>query len=541
MRKVVAAALAVPVLALVYLPALLGRSLVARGVLAVGIAAVVGIGAIGFSRPTGTTATPPSVPVPLTRAAFTTDLHGGQAPDAPVTVAFSTPMDERSVAAHLGVEPATPVSLSWDVSRTLLTVRPTGAWDTSRFHTVTVEAGALAETGRPLSTPVRAAFLTRAATAATLVATEVYGDRVKTSTAFELTFDHPVDLETLRGALITQPAVGGTFERIGRRAGQQWRFTPATPLELDTDYTVAIAAKVRDADGAPLAGPVTLDVRTTVAPQVVRFRPTNRTAAVAWDQTLSVRFSQPMDRAATAAAFSATAGGKAVAGAVGWAENDTVLVFNPTANFGYSQKVEMLVSAEARSAAGVPLPAATSVSFTTAPRPAPRPAPPRPTVRIPTGGGAIGSSSWAAVESYYLNLMNCTRTGGWVTSGGDCSSPGGRNVAPLVMESGIQTRVARPYAKLLAERNLCTHFIGGNPGDRLRAAGYTGYNWGENLGCRSGDPYAAVLGSHLFFQSEASYNGGHYRNLMNAGFDRVGIGVWVSGGRVRLVVDFIGP
>ena len=71
-----------------------------------------------------------------------------------------------------------------------------------------------------------------------------------------------------------------------------------------------------------------------------------------------------------------------------------------------------------------------------------------------------------------------------------------------------------------------------------RRAGYTSYRWAENIGCRSGDPYQAVLGSHLFFQSEKSYNGGHYVNLMNAAYNRVGIGVWVSGGRVRLVIDF---
>jgi uncharacterized protein YkwD len=539
LRKVAAAALAVPVIALLYLTVLLRRSIVARAVLAVGLAAVVAVGAIGLSRPAETTATPPSVPVPLTEAAFTTDLAGGQQPDAPITVEFSTPMDEMSVAAHLEVDPPTPVALAWDESRITLTVRPTGAWDTSRFHTVTVQAGALAETGRPLSTPVRAAFLTRAPTGASLVATDTYGERVRTTTAFELEFDHPVDLATLSGAFFTQPPIDGTFERVGRRTGELWRFTPTEPLALDTIYTLALGAKVRDAQGAPLADAVTLDVRTTAAPSVVRFRPTNRTTSVAWDQTLSVRFSEPMDRAATAAAFSATAGGKAVAGAVSWAENNTVLVFNPTANFGYSQKGEMLVSGEARSAAGVPLLAATSVSFTTAARPAPRPAP--RTVTIPSGGGAIGSSGWAAVETYYLNLMNCTRTGGWVTSGGDCSSPGGRDVAPLFMDGGIQASVARPYAKMLAERNLCSHFIGGNPGDRLRAAGYTSYRWAENLGCRSGDPYAAVLGSHLFFQSEQSYSGGHYVNLMNAAYDRVGIGVWVSGGRVRLVVDFYHP
>jgi uncharacterized protein YkwD len=137
--------------------------------------------------------------------------------------------------------------------------------------------------------------------------------------------------------------------------------------------------------------------------------------------------------------------------------------------------------------------------------------------------------------------MNCTRTGGWVTSSGACSSPGGRNVAPLRLDSGISSKVSRPYAKRLAVNGQCDHFIGGNPGTRLRAAGYTSYRWAENLGCRSGNPYSAVLGSHLFFQSEKSYNGGHYVNLMNAAYDRAGIGVWVSAGRVRVVIDFYHP
>jgi hypothetical protein len=30
-------------------------------------------------------------------------------------------------------------------------------------------------------------------------------------------------------------------------------------------------------------------------------------------------------------------------------------------------------------------------------------------------------------------------------------------------------------------------------------------------------------------------------NLMNSAYDRVGIGVWVSHGRVRVVIDFYHP
>ena len=157
------------------------------------------------------------------------------------------------------------------------------------------------------------------------------------------------------------------------------------------------------------------------------------------------------------------------------------------------------------------------------------------------GGSAVGGGNWAAVETYYLGLMNCTRTGGWVTSTGRCSSPGGRNVAPLKLSTGISSKVSRPYAKRLAVGGDCSHFIGGGPDDRLRRAGYSGNRWAENIGCRSGGAKSAVLGSHLFFQSEKSYNGGHYRNLMNSAYSHVGIGVWVSGGRVRLVVDFYHP
>ena len=102
--------------------------------------------------------------------------------------------------------------------------------------------------------------------------------------------------------------------------------------------------------------------------------------------------------------------------------------------------------------------------------------------------------------------------------------------------------MARPYAWLIASRRLCNHYYDGGPADRLRRAGYTSYKWAENLGCRSlSNPYKAVLGSHLYFQSEKSYLGGHYVNLMNATYDRVGLAVVVTRGVLRLVVDFYHP
>jgi len=131
-----------------------------------------------------------------------------------------------------------------------------------------------------------------------------------------------------------------------------------------------------------------------------------------------------------------------------------------------------------------------------------------------------------------------------VTSSGACSSPGGSGLAPLVLDGDISDSVSRPYAKLLATSGVCSHFDGGNPGDRLRREGYTSYRWAENLGCRSASSAtASVLGTHLYFQSERSWSpaGGHWVNMMNPVYSRVGIGVWVASGRVRVVINFYDP
>ena len=115
-----------------------------------------------------------------------------------------------------------------------------------------------------------------------------------------------------------------------------------------------------------------------------------------------------------------------------------------------------------------------------------------------TGGGSVGGGSWAAVERYYLRPDELHTNGRL----GDvrrriAAARVGATSPPLRLDAGISSKVSRPYAKKLAVNNMCTHFSGGNPGDRLRRAGYTSYRWAENLGCRSGNPYSAVLGSHL--------------------------------------------
>jgi uncharacterized protein YkwD len=548
LRKLGAALLLLPALAGFYLGLAVRRGTALRLGAVLAAAGVVTLVVFVSQTPARSTAVPVSTPRAVS-ADLLRAVQTGQPLAEPFELRFDASMDAASVAGALRITPDAAVRLAWDGSSRVLTVTPVDHWRPDTLYAVTVDRSARAADGGVLASEVHGVFLTRPAGSAEIVADGAVADgavanRIRLDATFRIELDRPMSPDAVRMALHMEPLILG--ELAQGESGSEFVFTPSGGLEPNRTYRLWLGDLV-DRDGVAFAATPSIKVRTIGAPKVVRFRPLDGTGRVQRSATLSVRFTESMNRKSTAAAFRVTADGKAVKGRISWAESGEVLVFQPAAALPYAATVKMTVAGTARSRHGATLTEAATGSFTIAAKPKPR-AVARPATRSggstpiprPGGGGAV-SGSWHSVELYYLKLMNCTRTGGWVTSSGSCSSPGGRNVAPLGLSAGISNHVSRPYAKLLATRNLCDHFIGGNPGDRLRHAGYTSYRWAENLGCRSGNPYSAVLGSHLYFQSEKPYNGGHYVNLMNSAYDRVGIGVWVSSGRVRLVVDFYHP
>ena len=153
---------------------------------------------------------------------------------------------------------------------------------------------------------------------------------------------------------------------------------------------------------------------------------------------------------------------------------------------------------------------------------------------------------WYTTERFAFGLINCDRTGGWILADGTCRGYGSGHysayVRPLGYSYGLSNKVSRPYAKLIVTRGLCSHTADGDPGLRLRRVGYLSWAWGENIGCRDGysTAKAAVLASLRAFQAEKSTNGGHWRNIKNAKYRSIGVGVWRYGSRTRLVIDFYG-
>ena len=536
MRKLGALALAVPVLVVVYLASLLPRRRTGRIAAGIAATAIVGLVVVLSLPPAPSSALPESGPPAPVAAELLDAVLTGQALETPLVVRFSDPMDAASVAAALRIRPEAAVTLRWDAAGSNLTILPVDHWQPDTLYAVTVDARARSLAGGTLNAPVRAVFLTVPAGSGAIAATRMDGTRVGIDTSFQVMLDRPLTATAVQAAFRTDPPIAGTVAPAG--APGAFVFTPSAPLAPGVRYRVWLDGLV-DAEGVSFKPIGSLEVTTAAAPTVVRFRPLAGAKDIDPTAAISVRFTESMNHTLTAPAFHVTVAGKAVAGKVSWAESSTVLVFDPTSNLPYGATVRVAVDAGATSAAGVPLVKATAGTFTVKAKPVVTKA---ATVAIPkSGAGGAVSGSWTAVEAYYLKLMNCTRTGGWVTSTGACSSPGGRNVAPLKLDAGISAKVSRPYAKYLAVHALCNHFYDGNPGTRLARAGYTSYRWGENIGCEGGNAYSAVLGDHLFFQNEKSTNGGHYVNLMNAAYDRAGIGVWVASGRVRLVIDFYHP
>ena len=126
---------------------------------------------------------------------------------------------------------------------------------------------------------------------------------------------------------------------------------------------------------------------------------------------------------------------------------------------------------------------------------------------------------WESVETYYLKLINCTRTGGWVKKDGHCDGYGsGRYSKYVAAAEGERrgSRTSRASGRATSStRTTCGH---GDPGVRLRRAGYHPSWWGENVGCNNyASVYDAVLQSHRSMQAEKGSGGGHWKNIKNSG------------------------
>jgi hypothetical protein len=544
MRQLAAAVLKVPLAGFGYLSRYVSRRSLSTQLAIAGLTVALVVSGLLVGLPTKTIEA--KAPTPYLPAAPTVALGTSTkvSVDEPYVLAFTEPMNQGSVADALTIKPADPVRLDWDAAGETLSISPATYWAPFTTYVVSVSGSAMDQSGMQLGSPVTAGFTTGALTSGQITATVVSGGQVAPTSAFQITFSRPVKLATVQARLSISPVVTGTITGDDPTdvSSQVFTFTPDDILAGGTAYTVSFdSSNATDSAGVALLPVTPLQVQTLAAPQVVRFRPVNGGSTADPNQVVSVRFTVPMTRASTAAAFSVTVNGKRVRGSISWAENDTVLVLDPNSKLPVGSTVYVRVATTARSATGQRLAGAASSSFKVV----------RPTVRRITWSGGVASTTapWHPMELYYLALMNCTRTGGWVTSSGSCSSVTHHVMPaqdPLSYNAGIANAVSRPYSKALADRGALTHYLNGTtPHSRLSAAGYTSGSWGENLSSPTSKYASGMIHTEIYFQNEYRCKSGqcefaHYFNIMDPYFRSAGVGIWVSNGRVRLTIDFYG-
>ena len=533
MRETIADVISVPVRALASLGALIRRSAIAQ-IAAVAAVAVVVVGLVVVALPANSVHHAAKFD-PTAPSALATDLAGEYPLDKPVTIPFNKPMDAASVAASLSVNPASPFAMAWDEAGEILSLSPQRFWAPSATYTIEIGADAHDRQGLPLGQAVHVSFATASLTSGSISATEMVGKLLSPTTSFQITFTRPVKLATVVARFAIAPVVQGTLtgDDPTDAASQVFTFTPNEPLRAGTEYTASFqSTNAMDSMGLAITAVAPLKGVTVIGPAVLRFRPRDRATAVSPSQIISVRFTMAMDPVTTQAAFSIKVNGRKVAGKMYWSEHNTVLAMKPSKAFPVGATVVATVAGSAAAANGMKMARSASATFHVI----------KPTKRkIPTGGGkSVGESPWSSTEHYVLRLINCTRTGGWVVSGGSCSSYG-HNTLPrqsaLVYDSGIAAKVARPFAKLMAERNVLNHYADGSPHYRMSRAGYTSTTTGENIGAPR-SLTAGIVSEHMFFQNEYPCRCHHYLNIMYPRFHRVGVGVWVYRGRIRMVADF---
>jgi uncharacterized protein YkwD len=469
----------------------------------------------------------------------------------PIVIHFSAPMAADSVEAALRLSPHADVRLEWDASGSQLYVTPIVGWTSGTVYSVTVGPGAKSQSGVALAPMAPAIVYVRPAATAAIEATKLVGDHIGLDSGFRLTFSRAVDLAGLRDAFTISPAADGTFAFEGSAGSMPdvvW--VPDAPLKPNTTYTVSLGSSAVDLEGAPVADPPSLKVRTIGRPAVVRFRPRNKEDEIDPGQVLSVRFTEAMDHASTRVAYHLYAVDKAgkrsevdlSKAKTSWAEGDTVLVIDPAKALVNGTTYVADVAPSARSSLGAAISddaddVATATftvvpkaaSATTAPKTSPAPS--------TSSGGGTSTAPWLDVEKYYLKLMNCVHTGGTLRSDGSCVGYGSNGNSPLILDSTLSTCASRPWAKYLADTFQLYH---GDVGGRFASCGYD-VNWGENLSHNTYDPYSGAIHSILYFQAEKSYLGDHYLNLINPRFTHVGVGVWREGGWNWYVSDLWGP
>ena len=277
---------------------------------------------------------------------------------SPLVLTFSEAMDPSSLL--LSAEPEYdfgPAAWSADGKVATFAQAPAPLAASTRYavsvHASDVSANPLASAAPITFTVAAAADLT--APTVEGAAPAAGATNVATNASLSLAFSEPMDQATVVGALSIAPATATTptWDAEGRVLTLQ----PAGALGGNVAYTVTLGVAARDLAQNSLAAPYTFSFTTGAAPDTTRpsvasSLPGAGDSGVARNATIKVTFSEPMDKAATEAAFSITAPTGYGTGAFSWSADGKTMTYDPVPLFTYGDAIAWRVTTAAKDLAG---------------------------------------------------------------------------------------------------------------------------------------------------------------------------------------------
>jgi len=462
-----------------------------------------------------------------------------------VVLHFPGPMDRAAVRTALRLVPRTDVSFLWNSDSTTLALVPRVRWATDQRYVIQVPAGTALADRRALAADWRASFTTQTAPrVVSLAVTEVSGTPsadiptvvqqvlassgnrdagpsaaaedvapdASAATAIGLTFSAAMDHSATENAFWITPSVPGAFQWQGTTL---W-FAPEQRLAPGVRYAISVAG-ARDADGIRVGGDTSFSLAIRPSAQAMTVSPAIWASEVT-GQTVTIGFSQPMDRDATAAAFSLsdTTSGQPVVGQIAWSADARSLTFSAGGALTEGHTFVANLGAGARDADGNPV--SISWQFSTA-------APARTYTPYTPVPATPGSSD---MVQYALNQLNSARAS--------------YGFAPLTLDPAISAVAYAHAADMLANGYFSHDALDGTTyRQRLNNAGIA-YGWSGENACYlgyGGGVQATLDWCHAAFWSEPYPGGGNHKdNILNPNFRRVGIGIATGSNKVIVVWDF---
>lgn len=487
------------------------------------------------------------IPAPQVESILPANVGVGVPSAEGVVLHFPGPMDRAAVRTALRLVPRTDVSFLWNADSTTLALVPRVRWATDQRYVIQVPAGTALADRRALAADWRASFTTQTAPrVVSLAVTGVSGtpsadiptvvqqvlassgDRdaglsaatddvapdASAATAIGLTFSAAMDHSATEKAFWITPSVPGAFQWQGTTL---W-FAPDQRLAPGVRYAISVAG-ARDADGIRVGGDTSFSFATRPGALAMTVSPGIWASGVT-GQTVTIGFSQPMDRDATAAAFSLsdTTSGQPVVGQVAWSADARSLTFSAGGALTEGHTFVADLGAGARDADGNPV--SISWPFSTA-------SPARTYTSVPATSVPATPGSSDMVQ-YALNQLNSARAS--------------YGIGPLSLDSALSAVAYGHAADMLANGYFSHDSLDGTTyKQRLTNAGIS-YGWSGENACYlgyGGGVQATLDWCHAAFWSEPYPGGGNHKdNILNPNYRRVGIGIATSSIKVIVVWDF---